>query len=277
MNKKRKITYTKKYLITLASFVLMFFVLAMSPYLVGKSYKYENSKMKEYEMINDSSAISLVKKAYNPENKIMRLDFKLKKTKPDASLSNILLVGEGKYAVNLKKIIPAKVVKVNEDYYVIYLKNIPNDYGVFAITLSSSEKINVEDISEDAILSNEKSLKYYIKSSNKINDATLRVENKNELYLSYIENSKEEVLKEIEENEKIISHNKENISLNKFDIDSIKTDLEYQTESEKVESMNSISTKENKITTLRQKIKELETLNKELKTKINLLERKENL
>ncbi|KIO69900.1 hypothetical protein B4065_1358 [Caldibacillus thermoamylovorans] len=52
----------------------------ISPAIIGKSYPYKETVLNEYESLSNTTEIALVKKQYNPNKKIMRLDFAIRET-----------------------------------------------------------------------------------------------------------------------------------------------------------------------------------------------------
>lgn len=268
--KKNKIGLTKLYLMSFSGFIIAFLFVFISPILLGSSYSYAETKVNEYQTLSNSLRIALVKKEYNPEKEIMRLDYSIEETNTNISLPNIDYEITSQYIKGKKKL-EVSLTKVDDTYLVVIIKGVPKGYSVLSTTIIPkyihTELQQVNDLKD-------RSFKMYVNESEEIINNSLKIETEKDYKQQYITFQQELLKRKMEENKKEIETNELAIEEINTLVSKLKKDLAYQTEDEKLETSNTINSH---ITTVKQHendIKKLKEALNGLKEKIDLLEEK---
>jgi hypothetical protein len=167
----------KAYLLTLGSFVTMFFVLCISPVLSGATYKFEEMKSGEYQSITPLVKLTVAKKEYNPANKTLRVDYELKSDNDPQILSNMKYKVENKYIKQKNNDVKTKVYRASDNYIVVISENVPEGFGVVS-SIVKPEYIHPE-LQVDANDANDikdRSIKTYVLEKEKMINKDLKVE-----------------------------------------------------------------------------------------------------
>lgn len=272
MIKKKKLTSTQLYLFTLVFFILCFMFIFISPAIIGKSYPYKETVLNEYESLSNTTEIALVKKQYNPNKKIMRLDFAIRETSTSSSLPNIEYEVNSQYITD-RKPLNSKIIRVNNNYVVVIIKEIPEGFNVLSTTLIPNY---IHPELEETNDLEDKSFKVYVKETDKIKNPLLKIQTDGEYQDEYISFQQNLLKKDIEKKEKQISNKKLGIKELQRTVSELEGELEYQTESEKLKTNNVINSHQTDITQYEDEIELLQKEIGELEEKINLLEEKRN-
>lgn len=267
---RKKMSLTMIYLSSFGAFILGFFIIFTSPMLTGGQYKYPDAKLNAYEFLNNDMEIALVKKEYNSTKKIMRLDFSIRNNDDEATLNNIKFEVSSKY-IKGSDPLDVKLTKVNDNYLVVLINDLPENYSVVATTLVP-EYIHPE-IEEGNDLE-DRSVKFYINESEKIANNKLKQGTKKEYEKEYIDYQQADVKKEIAKKEKEIKSNELAVKETKRIITELEKEMEYQTDEEKFETTNKVNSYQ---TAIQQYETEINTLTKtidDLHEKIKLLDEK---
>lgn len=98
--------------------------------------------------LNGSTGVSITQKKYNLKNQVLRMDLLVSDGDPSTGLSaqgikdmaNLKVSGRaGILAVHVKPL-TTQVRSVNSDYYVVYVRNVPNNFGALRLTVTFSLK-----------------------------------------------------------------------------------------------------------------------------------------
>ncbi|TPV39504.1 hypothetical protein [Bacillus dicomae] len=252
----------KAYLLTLGSFITMFFVLCISPVFSGATYKFEELKLGDYQMLSPTVKISVAKKEYNPANQTLRIDYQLKSENDTQILSNMKYKVENKYIKQKQDDVKTKVYRASDDYIIVISKNIPEGFGVVS-SMVKPEYIHPE-LQSDAEDIKDSSFKTYIVEKDKLKNNSLKEESKDfyeKEYLTLLQKDSEKEIKDLEQ--KIRDKNIANKQL-EIKNNQLKKDMEYQTEAEKAKTQNTINSN---TATVNNNNKEIELIKNDIKMK----------
>lgn len=270
---KRKMSLTKLYLGSMGAFVIGFTLLFISPIFTGKTYSYAEAPLNEYESFGNSIQISLARKEFNPEEKIIRLDFSLKEDSTSLDLQSLdldiktqTITGNNKLEINK--------TKVNEGYYVFFIENISKDFEVLSTTVTSI--INKPELENEEQNETGSIKKFYVNETEEIINTDLKIGSLEEYKLENIVFEQDQTKEEIKKKEKDIKTNATLISEAKKIIKDLENDMRYQTEIEKFETQNKINGQKSNITAKEKNIEELQKEIEELNLKVDLLSDKKN-
>lgn len=249
-------------MLTLRSFVAMFFVLCISPAFSGATYKFEEMKGGEYQSLSSMVKISVVKKEYNPTNKTLRIDYELKSDNVSQILSNMKYKVENKYIKQKENDVKTKIYRASDNYIVVISKNIPEEFGVVSSTVKP-EYIHPE-LQSDADDIKDRSLKTYILEKEKQINNDLKEESQDFYEKEYLAFSQKSIRKEIKEMQQKIDDKVSAIKQLKIKNDKLTKEMEYQTEAEKLKTKNTMNSNES---VMKNHQKVLDDLKEEIKMK----------
>lgn len=252
----------KAYLLTLGSFVTMFFALCISPVFSGATYRFEEMKPGEYQSITPLVKMTIVKKEYNPANKTLRIDYELKSDNDPQILSNMKYKVENKYIKQKDNDVKTKIYRANDNYIVVISENIPEGFGVVLSTIKP-EYIHPE-LQTDANDLKDRSIKTYVLESNKIINKDLKVESKEFYEKDYLVFSQKELGKEIKDIKQKIENKGFAIEQLKIKNDKLTKEMNFQTEAEKMKTQNIINSN---ISAINRNEKDINELKEEIKIK----------
>ncbi|MCU4771063.1 MULTISPECIES: hypothetical protein [Bacillus cereus group] len=262
----------KAYLLTLGSFVTMFFVLCISPVFSGATYRFEEMKPGEYQSITPLVRMSIAKKEYNPANKTLRIDYELKADNDPQILSNMKYKVENKYIKQKDNDVKTKIYRANDNYIVVISENVPEGFGVVLSTIKP-EYIHPE-LQTDANDLKDRSVNTYILESNKIINKDLKVESKEFYEKDYLGFSQKELGKEIKDIKQQIENKGFAIEQLKIKNDKLTKEMNFQTEAEKMKTQNIINSNISAINKHEKEVNELKEDIKMKEQKIKLLNEK---
>ncbi|WP_413565426.1 hypothetical protein [Bacillus sp. 3P20] len=265
----------KAYLLTLGSFVTMFFVLCISPVFSGATYRFEEMKPGEYQSITPLVRMSIAKKEYNPANKTLRIDYELKADNDPQILSNMKYKVENKYIKQKDNDVKTKIYRANDNYIVVISENIPEGFGVVLSTIKP-EYIHPE-LQSDANDLKDRSVNTYVLESNKIINKDLKVESKEFYEKDYLGFSQKELGKEIKDIKQKIENKGFAIEQLKIKNDKLTKEMNFQTEAEKMKTQNIINSNISAINKHEKEINELKEDIKMKEQKIKLLNEKKKM
>ncbi|HFR4145138.1 hypothetical protein [Bacillus cereus] len=252
----------KAYLLTLGSFITMFFILCISPVFSGATYRFPELKLGDYQTLSPTVKISVAKKEYNPANQTLRIDYQLKSENDTQILSNMKYKIENKYIKQKQDDVKTKVYRASDDYIIVISKNIPEDFGVVS-SMVKPEYIHPE-LQTDAEDIKDSSFKTYIVEKDKLKNNSLKEESKDfyeKEYLTLLQKDSEKEIKDLEQ--KIRDKNSANKQL-EIKNDKLKKEMEYQTEAEKAKTQNMINSN---TATVNNNNKEIELIKNDIKMK----------
>lgn len=264
----------KMYLVTLAGFFSLFFILILSPNFTGKIYQYEEFSLGEYQYLTNNIKIAMVNKEFNPENQTLRIDYSLTSESDSQLLSNIEYTADTKYITQKVDNVETVIYRVSDNYLVVVSTNIPEDFAVTSSTIVPSY-ISPELQSEPSDL-DEIVFKAYVLESDKLINSSLKEESLAVYEQEFIAFSIDNLYVEIEELEKemaiLESANKKLLEKN----EKLKGEMEYQTTEEKLQSENDINSN---LSTMNNNEKDIGLLQEQIDerhTKIDLLNKKKD-
>lgn len=268
---RKKMNLTKLYLGTVIVFILGFVFIFITPMFTGGNYSYAEATMNEYQTLGNNLRIALVKKEYNPEKEIVRLDFSITETtKSGTTLPNIEYEVSSQYIKN-RKGQEVEVTRVSDEYFVAIIKEVPKDFSVLSTTVSP--KYIHSELADNNDLEN-RSVKVYVNESEDIVNNSLDIGTKEVYQKEFISFQQDQIKNEIEEKEIEIEKNKLAIKeLNKL-ISSLESELIYQTREEQFETNNLINSHVSSINKHEKDIVEIEEMISEMNEKTILLEEK---
>ncbi|AAW30975.1 hypothetical protein FOC89_00610 (plasmid) [Bacillus thuringiensis] len=252
----------KAYLLTLGSFVTMFFVLCISPVFSGATYKFEEMKPGEYKSITTLVKISVARKEYNPANKTLRIDYELRSDNDPQLLSNMKYKVETKYINQKDNNVKTKVYRASDNYIVVISENVPEGFGALS-SIVKPEYIHPE-LQTDPNDLKDRSIKTYVLEGNKIINKDLKVESKDFYEKDYLTFSQKGLNKEIKDMKQKIENKNFAIEQLKIKNDKLTKEMNFQTEAEKTKTKNIINSN---ISTINRNEKEINELKEEIKMK----------
>lgn len=261
---------TRVYLSTFVLFVLMFMAVFVSPSIIGGHYNYADAAVNQYETLSNKLQVALVKKEYNPDKQLMRLDFSIKGTGIDQNLSNVQY-DFSVVSIKGRKQHEVEVTRVNDSYLVVMVKGLEEGYSVVSTTITPSY-IQPEIEKENDLEG--KNLKMYVNETDKIVNTDLKMLSLDDYQVESIGFEQESVKKEIKDKEnEIAAYELTNKEL-KEQNEKLEDDQKFQTEDEKIETQNTINSN---VTTMESNEEDIDILKNEidsLKEKVNLLDEK---
>ncbi|WP_144507605.1 hypothetical protein [Bacillus mycoides] len=262
----------KAYLLTLGSFVTMFFVLCISPVFSGATYKFEEMKPGEYQSITPLVKLSVAKKEYKPANKTLRIDYELKSDNDPQILSNMKYKVENKYIKQKDNDVKTKVYRASDNYIVVISENIPEGFGVVSSVIKP-EYIHPE-LQMDANDLKDSSKKSYVLEKEKMINKDLKVESTDFYEKEYLAFSQKGIGIEIKDMQQQIEDKDSAIKQLNIKNEKLTKEMVFQTEAEKTKTQNTINSNVSAINKHQKDIEELKEEIKMKEEKIKLLNEK---
>lgn len=242
------------YLIVIMSFIISF----GGTFAYGVSHRINNNTvatpLNKEEALSSNTNFKIVKQLYNPVNHLYRVDLYLNNTNGidvDNQLSSVAIIESD---VNYK----AKIngIKVTPNYFVFYIKGLPNDYNAMKNTLRYTyREAGMTQKGEGTFITTNKTL---------TTDKGLKIEkNKAVLMGDSINYDIKNVKEDIEHQHQLIDKNKDTIKENKVAIDELNDAMQYQLGEE-------LTTSKDKLDQLKSDNQTLLTENKEARDAIDL-------
>ncbi|ACD14158.1 hypothetical protein FDE76_15105 [Clostridium botulinum] len=229
--------------------------------LLNKKYNIINTDVNT-NLVNQNLNVHLSKKEYNPNNRLIKFNIKVKL---QIANQEIPIRTELVEKSNLGYKIPNNLVKVDKENYVIYA-TLPEKWTTVSLKV-------IEDIKDS---NNPKFVKIYADSRD-INIKNDLIEKKeSELEIETIENEIESINQKINEKQSVIEEKKLLIEKEQCNLADMEKDKKYQTENEINETNTEIDNKRSTIEFTRLQIGKLEDESNELRNKISKLEVKKN-
>lgn len=250
-------------------FLVVTMMICFSPFVVGKTYDYTTVELNKPITITSSLALKVTDMEFNSDTGLFKMVITYKDETNVKSLSNLKYDYKLNYIENKgKSNATKKVVKVSDDYAVIYYENLPKDFGVLSI------KVNPRYIYPDLENTNDlkdKEIKFYAVQKNIKKNSNLKIEDKSELRRDSINYQITQIKNNIEKENKNINVCNTAIKVMEKDIKKLEQDLDFQTMEEQVETQNNISNKKNQIKLKKEEIEKSKTTIKDYKDKIEKL------
>lgn len=252
----------KKYkqMVYILSFVFLFFL--SSRIIFNTPQQNEDTPLRKSISFENLNA-EIANKRFFTDKNLLQVGLIVKENNSDMP-SNIEV--KIKEKSDQQKQFKTEVLKVVDEYYVIFVHDLPKKW----------KSVSIEVVNKNAIQST-------VSLTNKLYVANEKAEIKNNFTkqnLNYYESEYINIL--IKDTQKLIKSNKDLIQNNNDDIDKIKekissleSNLEYETDQEKEVTKQEINEKNSKIESLKKEIFEKENEIKELKNRIENLKLKQ--
>ncbi|HAP9648013.1 TPA: hypothetical protein IWN98_001276 [Enterococcus faecium] len=267
----RKTKGTKLYLGAIISFLSIALLIVLSPLVLGKSYDYQTVDLNNPMNISSSLNMYIDDMEINKEDGLFKLVLRYQDDTKTKSLSNIKSDYKLNYITNKgNDSAKMKVVKLSDEYTVVYYQGLPKDFGVISVTIKPRYVYPELEPSDDL---KDKEIKFYavdqdIKQNNK-----LIVESMSDLKKDNFTYQTKAIRAEIElERDKINKLKLANEVVEK-DIAKAEQELDFQTLEEQTDTKNEINSMK---TTIENNKSQIEESNKKIngyEEKINQLEK----
>lgn len=267
----RKTKGTKLYLGAIISFLSIALLVVLSPLVLGKSYDYQTVDLNNPMNISSSLNMYIDDMEINKEDGLFKLVLRYQDDTKTKSLSNIKSDYKLNYITNKgNDSAKMKVVKLSDEYTVVYYQGLPKDFGVISVTIKPRYVYPELEPSDDL---KDKEIKFYavdqdIKQNNK-----LIVESMSDLKKDNFTYQTKAIRAEIElERDKINKLKLANEVVEK-DIAKAEQELDFQTLEEQTDTKNEINSMK---TTIENNKSQIEESNKKIngyEEKINQLEK----
>lgn len=267
----RKTKGTKLYLGAIISFLSIALLIVLSPLVLGKSYDYQTVDLNNPMNISSSLNMYVDDMEINKEDGLFKLVLRYQDDTKTKSLSNIKSDYKLNYITNKgNDSAKMKVVKLSDEYTVVYYQGLPKDFGVISVTIKPRYVYPELEPSDDL---KDKEIKFYavdqdIKQNNK-----LIVESMSDLKKDNFTYQTKAIRAEIElERDKINKLKLANEVVEK-DIAKAEQELDFQTLEEQTDTKNEINSMK---TTIENNKSQIEESNKKIngyEEKINQLEK----
>ncbi|HAZ1228623.1 TPA: hypothetical protein J0V27_001160 [Enterococcus faecium] len=267
----RKTKGTKLYLGAIISFLSIALLIVLSPLVLGKSYDYQTVDLNNPMNISSSLNMYIDDMEINKEDGLFKFVLRYQDDTKTKSLSNIKSDYKLNYITNKgNDSAKMKVVKLSDEYTVVYYQGLPKDFGVISVTIKPRYVYPELEPSDDL---KDKEIKFYavdqdIKQNNK-----LIVESMSDLKKDNFTYQTKAIRAEIElERDKINKLKLANEVVEK-DIAKAEQELDFQTLEEQTDTKNEINSMK---TTIENNKSQIEESNKKIngyEEKINQLEK----
>lgn len=268
----KKTKASKLYLASVFTFLTLLVMIIFSPLVLEKDYDYTTVKLNDPQNISSTLNLVVDDIEINRETGLFKLILRFKNENDVKSLSNIKTEYKLNYITNKgKNEVKTKVIKLSDEYTVIYYEGLPKNFGVISVTVQPRYVYPELESSNDL---KEKEIKFYVVDKDLKDNPKLQIQTTSELkkenFDYQIKAVNEDISKVKEDIKKLQLANE----LSRKDIKKAEDKLEFETADEQVDTKNEISSLKNSITNNNDQIEELEQTIKGYEEKIKQL--KEN-
>ncbi|MDZ5560716.1 hypothetical protein [Enterococcus cecorum] len=259
------------YLGALFTFMTIGLMIALTPFIFGKSYDYVTVKLNDPQNVSSSLNLIVDDMKMNKETGLFKLVLRYKEDTGTKSLSNIKSDIKLNYITNKgKNETKTKVIKLSDEYTVVYYEGLPKDFGVISVSVNPRYIYPELEPSNDL---KDKEIKFYAVDNDIKSDSKLAIKSTSELKKENFKYQIKAINRDIDSLKTEI--NKLNLSneINRKDIKKAKDKLDFQTFDEQTETKNEISSLNNSIESNNERIKELKETIKLYEEKIKQLEK----
>lgn len=262
----RKTKGTKLYLGAIISFLSIALLIVLSPLVLGKSYDYQTVDLNNPMNISSSLNMYIDDMEINKEDGLFKLVLRYQDDTKTKSLSNIKSDYKLNYITNKgNDSAKMKVVKLSDEYTVVYYQGLPKDFGVISVTIKPRYVYPELEPSDDL---KDKEIKFYavdqdIKQNNK-----LIVESMSDLKKDNFTYQTKAIRAEIElERDKINKLKLANEVVEK-DIAKAEQELDFQTLEEQTDTKNEINSMKTTIENNKSQIEESNKKSMDMKKRL---------
>lgn len=257
---KKKKGRKYKQMVYILSFVFLFFL--SSRIIFNAPQKNEDTPLRKPVSFENLTAEISSKRFFTDKN-LLQVGLIIKEINSDIPSDITVNIKE---KTNQDKKFKTEIVKIVDEYYVIFIHDLPKKW----------KSVSIEVI-------NKNTNQGTIKLNSKLYVASEKSEVKNKFIKQNLDYYEEEYInilikdtqKDIKSKEDLIKNNKKDIDKIEQKISSLKSNLDYETDQEKEVTNQEINEKNSKIESLNKEINEKETEIKELKDRIENLKLKQ--
>lgn len=271
-NKSKKIktklpNLKKGYLMTLTFFSIGLLFLIISPTFTGESFDYERSEVGDVRSLSNNLPLELVRKEWNPDSGLLRLDYEIEATINTATLSNIDYYFHNRYASDPTDALEYEYIRVNPRYFVLLVKNVPQGFQVLGTGIDPT--FIEPDIESDTNME-ERTIQYFFYEEDMVHNEELIEQSLNHYQVSWLELQKKDLSHTIEDNNELIRLSKVRIGNIEKSIQESNSDTTFMTDTEIEKMEDDLIELENDITQEEVNIQQLEEENLALNERISL-------
>ncbi|MEK4692345.1 hypothetical protein [Bacillus sp. FSL W8-1202] len=242
--------------------ILLFFL--SSRIIFDSPFEEENTKLNTPVSINNMT-VEMTDRTYFSDNHMLEIDFMITDSLQDIPPKLDAVVKEKS---NKRKKYHPEIIKVRDDFYVLFIRDIPEDWTAVSVQLTDE---NDEDSSSIG-----SSKKIYSSSADTKTKDVFVKRNKDYYEAKYIDLKIKNNKKLIKEEEKKQKEYAVEITQLNSRISSLKEDKEYQIGKEKEETESQITANESKISSKEEAIKTSKETLDELEKRNELLKKRKN-
>lgn len=235
----RKTKGLKLYLGAIVSFFSIGLLIILSPMALGKDYDYQTVDLSEPQNVTSSLNMYIDDMEMNKETGLFKLVLRYEDDTKTKSLSNIKSEYKLNYITNKgKDTAKSKVVKLSDEYTVVYYEGLPKDFGVISVSISPRYVYPELEPSDDL---KDKEIKFYAVDRDIKSNGKLEIESTSDLKKDNFKYQTKAIKSEIESEQDKIKKLELSNELVKKDIAKAEQELDFQTLEEQTDTKNEIN------------------------------------
>lgn len=255
----------------LAFFFLLYLFIFSIGFNTSQKYKFVEAAIGQ-EIPFGQGNFQVVKREYNPKENLIRVDYWFYSESSYMDLGNINLEMKTIGKNDLENFLKTKVVRVDDNYYVTYIKGVEENFGAVKQFIYPSY-IQLLKNKPDEL--KEMEFVIYTKEESAEINSSLTFETDPKKLVSVSTNYQINLLlKQIKELEQVIEDNKASIKLVKKSISKLKEDLDYVIGDDLAREKSKIQSKESEILMFKKENDDSKEQIKLYESKIELLKEK---
>lgn len=255
----------------LAFFFLLYLFIFSIGFNTSQKYKFVEAAIGQ-EIPFGQGNFQVVKREYNPKENLIRVDYWFYSESSYMDLGNINLEMKTIGKNDLENFLKTKVVRVDDNYYVTYIKGVEENFGAVKQFIYPSY-IQLLKNKPDEL--KEMEFVIYTKEESAEINSSLTFETDPKKLVSVSTNYQIDLLlKQIKELEQVIEDNKASIKLVKKSISKLKEDLDYVIGDDLAREKSKIQSKESEILMFKKENDDSKEQIKLYESKIELLKEK---
>lgn len=255
----------------LAFFFLLYLFIFSIGFNTSQKYKFFEAAIGQ-EIPFGQGNFQVVKREYNPKENLIRVDYWFYSESSYMDLGNINLEMKTIGKNDLENFLKTKVVRVDDNYYVTYIKGVEENFGAVKQFIYPSY-IQLLKNKPDEL--KEMEFVIYTKEESAEINSSLTFETDPKKLVSVSTNYQINLLlKQIKELEQVIEDNKASIKLVKKSINKLKEDLDYVIGDDLAREKSKIQSKESEILMFKKENDDSKEQIKLYESKIELLKEK---
>lgn len=255
----------------LAFFFLLYLFIFSIGFNTSQKYKFVEAAIGQ-EIPFGQGNFQVVKREYNPKENLIRVDYWFYSESSYMDLGNINLEMKTIGKNDLENFLKTKVVRVDDNYYVTYIKGVEENFGAVKQFIYPSY-IQLLKNKPDEL--KEMEFVIYTKEESAEINSSLTFETDPKKLVSVSTNYQINLLlKQIKELEQVIEENKASIKLVKKSINKLKEDLDYVIGDDLAREKSKIQSKESEILMFKKENDDSKEQIKLYESKIELLKEK---